>query len=72
MALTTEHRRDVALLIPSWSAVQDWKDPDAPLRAPATAGRRARVWLCRDGRFFSSSRILVAGRHNDLVADGVV
>lgn len=59
MALTMEHRRDVALLIPSWSAVQDWKDRTHLYvhQRPLAAEPGSRVWLCRDGRFFYSYRI---------------
>lgn len=59
MALTMEHRCDVALLIPSWSAVQDWKDRTHVYvhQRPLAAEPGSRVWLCKDGRFFYSYRI---------------
>lgn len=59
MALTMEHRRDVALLIPSWSALEDWKDRTHLYvhQRPLAAEPGSRVWLCKDGRFFYSYRI---------------
>lgn len=59
MAFTMEHRCDVALLIPSWSAVQDWKDRTHLYvhQRPLAAEPGSRVWLCKDGRLFYSYRI---------------
>lgn len=54
-----EHRCDVALLIPSWSTAQDWKDRTHLYvhQRPLAAEVGSRVWLCKDGRLFYSYRI---------------
>ena len=47
---------DVALLIPSWSKVQDWKDLRHVYihQRPLATGPGARVWLCKDRRLVYS------------------
>lgn len=54
-----EHACDVALLIPSWSALQDWKDRTHLYvhQRPLAAEPGSRVWLCKDRRFIWSYQI---------------
>lgn len=54
-----EHALDVALLIPSWSKVQDWKELQHVYihQRPLATGPGARVWLCKDRRLVWSYRI---------------
>lgn len=52
----TEEPLDVALLIPSWSKLQDWKDLHHVYihQRPLATGPGARVWLCKDRRLVYS------------------
>lgn len=54
-----EQACDVALLIPSWSALADWKDRTHVYvhQRPLAAEPGSRVWLCKDRRFIWSYRI---------------
>ena len=55
----TEGPLDVALLVPAWSKVQDWKDLGHLYihQRPLATGPGARVWLCKDRRLVYSYRI---------------
>lgn len=55
----TEEPLDVALLVPSWSKVQDWKDLGHVYihQRPLATAPGARVWLCKDRRLVYSYRI---------------
>lgn len=50
---------DVALLIPTWSKVQDWTDLHHVYvhRRPLAATPGSRVWLCKNRRLVYSYRI---------------
>lgn len=50
---------DVALLIPSWSELKDWRDRTHLYvhQRPQATGAGARVWLCKDRRLVYSYRI---------------
>jgi|SRR5688500_12756910 len=52
----TDEPLDVALLIPSWSKLQDWKDLSHVYihQRPLATGPGARVWLCKDRRLVYS------------------
>jgi hypothetical protein len=54
-----EQACDVALLIPSWSALADWKDRTHLYvhQRPLAAEPGSRVWLCKDRRFIWTYRI---------------
>lgn len=51
--------RDVALLVPSWSQVADWRERTHLYvhQRPLAVAEGSRVWLCRDRRLFHSYRI---------------
>lgn len=82
----TEKPLDVALLIPSWSKVQDWKDRSHVYihQRPLATAPGARVWLCKDRRLVYSYCIddfvdleeALPGEHDDeagwalVVSDG--
>jgi hypothetical protein len=55
----TEEPLDVALLIPTWSKVQDWKDLRHVYvhQRPLATAPGARVWLCKDRRLVYSYAI---------------
>jgi hypothetical protein len=55
----TEKPLDVALLIPSWSKVQDWKDRSHVYihQRPLATAPGARVWLCKDRRLVYTYQI---------------
>ncbi|HEX2040827.1 MAG TPA: hypothetical protein VHF47_13970 [Acidimicrobiales bacterium] len=55
----TEEPLDVALLVPSWSELQDWKDRSHVYihQRPLATAPGARVWLCKDRRLVYSYRI---------------
>lgn len=55
----TEEPLDVALLIPTWSKVQDWKDLSHVYvhQRPLATAPGARVWLCKDRRLVYSYAI---------------
>src|SRR5687768_662696 len=54
-----EQSWDVALLIPSWSEVKDWRDRTHLYvhQRPLAVDEGSRVWLCKDRRFFYTYRI---------------
>lgn len=54
-----EQACDVALLIPSWSALKDWKERTHLYvhQRPLAAAVGSRVWLCKDRRLIWSYRI---------------
>lgn len=54
-----QHACDVALLIPSWSEVKDWRERTHLYvhQRPQAVEEGSRVWLCKDRRFVYSYRI---------------
>lgn len=51
--------RDVALLIPKWSQVADWRERTHLYvhQRPLAVAEGSRVWLCKERRLFHSYRI---------------